>query len=531
MGTRTGKFQGRLRRRLSELSTAKKFALAFGWLILLTALLGGGSLYSLNRVHSASGELAALWLPGAGHLAAGRAALLEHREFEVKHTTAADAGYMDEYQEKMKQALEAAEKAFSDFAAIPLPVEHKAMHKAFDGLLKAYLATAAKVVALDKGGKQEDGKEISEGAGKSTFDEAILALDKLAAAGFEAGAIAGQASQATFEKSRQLTWVLLVVSLISGAMLAAVLSRAMLGELGGEPRVAAEQLRHIAQGDLTRPVPVKPMDDSSLMAGLAQMQQRLIAVVAQVRQGADSVATASQEIAVGNTDLSQRTEVQAAALQRTAGAMDLLRQQVLLSAKNARDASGVATQATSVAEQGGNVVGGVVETMRGISTSSDRIAEIIGVIDGIAFQTNILALNAAVEAARAGEQGRGFAVVAGEVRNLAQRSAAAAKEIKQLIVASGEEVRSGSRQVDQAGDTMKEVVSSIQQVDRIVNQISAAGAEQADQVTKVGESIGQMDQTTQQNAALVEQSAAAAESLQSQAQQLVQAVAFFRLER
>lgn len=531
MGARKDRWLGILSRRLAEMSTARKLALAFGWLILLTALIGASSLYSLNRVHNASGELATLWLPGAGHLASGRAALLEYREFEVKHTTAADAGYMDEYQEKMKSALATAEKSFGEFSALPLPPEHKTLNKTFDGLLKAYLATADKVVALDKSGKQEDGKEISEGAGKSNFDDAVVALDKLATAGFAAGEIAGQASELTFAKATQMTWLLLIVSLVSGVMLAALLTRAMLGELGGEPRIAAKQLRHIAEGDLSQPVSVKPGDDRSLMAGLAQMQQHLIAVVAQVRQGADSVATASQQIAAGNTDLSQRTEVQAAALQRTAGAMDLLRQQVLLSAQNAREASGVATQASSVAEQGGKAVGGVVDTMRGISSSSNRIAEIIGVIDGIAFQTNILALNAAVEAARAGEQGRGFAVVAGEVRNLAQRSAAAAKEIKQLITASGEEVHKGSRQVDQAGDTMHQVVGAIQRVDRIVNEISTAGAEQAEQVTKVGESIGQMDQTTQQNAALVEQSAAAAESLQVQARQLVQAVAFFRLGR
>ena len=529
MKARSARWLGGVARRLSAWSTAGKLAFAFGWLILLAGLIGASALYSLGQVHSASGELASRWLPGAGHLAAGRAALLEYREFEVKHTTAADAGYMDEYEDKLKGALQAAQQSLAAHSALSLTGEHQALRAKVDGLLASYLATAAKVVALDKGGKQEDGKEISEGAGKSHFDELIAALDALASAGFAAGEQAGQASQVTFAKAQRLTWVLLVVSVASGVALAVLLTRAMLGEMGGEPRVAAEQLRHIAGGDLSQVVPVKPGDERSLMAGLAQMQQRLIDVVAQVRQGADSVATASQEIAMGNTDLSQRTEVQAAALQRTAGAMDMLRQQVLHSAQNAREASGVATQASGVAEQGGTAVGGVVETMRGINRSSDRIAEIIGVIDGIAFQTNILALNAAVEAARAGEQGRGFAVVAGEVRSLAQRSATAAKEIKQLITESGEQVQGGSRQVDRAGETMSQVVSAIQRVDRIVNEISAAGAEQAEQVTKVGEAIGEMDQTTQQNAALVEESAAAAESLQGQAQQLVQAVAFFRL--
>jgi methyl-accepting chemotaxis protein len=529
-----GPAKGRLaavRRRLDGLATAHKLALAFGWLLLLSAGLGVASLLSLSRVHEASGELAQRWLPGAGHLAAARASLLEYREFEVKHSTAADAGYMDEYHEKMVQALKAAQEALAAHALLVVDGEQRTLRDGLDKTLKAYLDIATKVVSLGKGGKQEDAKEISEGAGKSNFDDMVMALDKLSTAGFKAGEQAGQRAEGIFAGAERLIWGLLVVSVLSGLALAVLLSRSLIGELGGEPREAARQLRAIAEGDLTQHVPVKAADDKSLMAGLGQMQQRLCSVVAQVRQGAESVATASQEIAMGNSDLSQRTEVQAAALQRTAGSMESLRQQALLSASNAQDASGVATQASGIAAQGGEVVGRVVETMRGISTSSSRIAEIIGVIDGIAFQTNILALNAAVEAARAGEQGRGFAVVAGEVRSLAQRSATAAKEIKQLITASVEQIQKGSSQVDHAGTTMQQVVQAIQKVDSIVTDISAAGAQQAGQVNEVGEAIGEMDQSTQQNAALVEQSAAAAESLRGQAQQLVQAVAFFRLDR
>jgi methyl-accepting chemotaxis protein len=254
-----------------------------------------------------------------------------------------------------------------------------------------------------------------------------------------------------------------------------------------------------------------------------------VKVVGQVRGNADSVATASAQIAQGNADLSQRTEEEASALQQTAATMEQLGTTVRQNAENAQQANQLAHGASAVALQGGKVVGQVVQTMKGISDSSRKIADIIGTIDGIAFQTNILALNAAVGAARAGEQGRGFAVVAGEVRNLAQRSAEAAKEIKRLIGASVERVEQGSALVDRAGQTMNDVVNSIRRVTDIVGEISAASVQQSTGVNQVGEAVGQMDQVTQQNAALVEESAAAAESLRGQAAALVQAVAAFKL--
>jgi methyl-accepting chemotaxis protein len=261
------------------------------------------------------------------------------------------------------------------------------------------------------------------------------------------------------------------------------------------------------------------------------MQRALVEAVKHVRQGSDQVATASTEIAVANQDLSTRTEDQAGALQQTASTMDELGKTVQNNAENARQANTLAQSASAVAERGGEVVGEVVHTMKGINDSSRKISDIIGVIDGIAFQTNILALNAAVEAARAGEQGRGFAVVAGEVRSLAQRSAEAAKQIKVLISDSVERVEHGSALVDRAGRTMQEVVDAIRHVNAIVGGISDASAQQSAGVALVGNAITQMDRGTQQNAALVEQSAAAAECLKQQAQQLVQAVSVFKLTR
>jgi methyl-accepting chemotaxis protein-1 (serine sensor receptor) len=286
----------------------------------------------------------------------------------------------------------------------------------------------------------------------------------------------------------------------------------------------------VAQGDLTQEIAIDGKDElARLVASMVRMRQALVAVVFNVRQGSDAVATASSEIAQGNHDLSARTESQASALEQTAASMEELGSTVSHNADNARQANQLAQTASTVAQRGGEVVSQVVETMKGINDSSRKIGDIIAVIDGIAFQTNILALNAAVEAARAGDQGRGFAVVASEVRALAGRSAEAAKEIKVLIGSSVERVEHGTTLVDQAGATMLEVVSAIRRVTDIVAEISAAGGEQAAGVSQVGEAVTQMDQVTQQNAALVEQMAAAASSLKSQARDLVQVVSQFKL--
>jgi methyl-accepting chemotaxis protein len=320
-----------------------------------------------------------------------------------------------------------------------------------------------------------------------------------------------------------------VLAVSVGVFVQAVWLVRVMGQLGGEPHELKRAANAVAQGDLASEIAVRPGDTTSVMAAMATMQARLAHTVRLVRQNADSVATASTQIAQGNADLSQRTEQQASALQHTASSMEQLGSTVQQNAQNAHQANQWATGAAQVAQQGGSMVGEVVDTMRGINESSRRIADIIGVIDGIAFQTNILALNAAVEAARAGEQGRGFAVVAGEVRSLAQRSAEAAREIKSLIQTSVARVEQGTALVDRAGETMQEIVQSIQRVSDVVAAITTASSEQSQGVQQVGQAVQQMDQATQQNAALVEQSAAAAESLKQQAQQLVQSVASFRL--
>ena len=335
--------------------------------------------------------------------------------------------------------------------------------------------------------------------------------------------------EAAVKRADLISWVA-VVSLLIGLPIAALFSFFLIRGLSHSMARAVELADAVAKGDLTQKINVEGKDEVALlMAALSEMSQSLVSVVSRVRQGSEGVATASAEIAQGNNDLSARTEQQASALEETAASMEELGSTVKQNAESARTANQLALSASTIAVEGGDVVGQVVETMKGINESSRKIADIISVIDGIAFQTNILALNAAVEAARAGEQGRGFAVVASEVRSLAGRSAEAAKEIKALIGASVERVEHGTTLVDRAGVTMTEVVSSIKRVTDIMGEISAASNEQALGVEQVGEAVSQMDQTTQQNAALVEEMAAAASSLNSQSQELVQTVAVFKL--
>ncbi|RKP59147.1 methyl-accepting chemotaxis protein [Pararobbsia silviterrae] len=296
-----------------------------------------------------------------------------------------------------------------------------------------------------------------------------------------------------------------------------------------------EALTHfnaIASGDLTQHVDVRSHDEmGQLLDGLKTMQQKLVGTIATVRDGAQSIATATAQISAGNTDLSQRTEEQAASLEETASSMEQLTSTVRQNADNARQATELARSASSVANQGSHVVSQVVETMDGINGSSKQIADIIGVIEGIAFQTNILALNAAVEAARAGEQGRGFAVVAGEVRTLAQRSASAAKEIKALISESVDRVGNGTELVGRAGRTMTEINDAVRRVTDIMAEIAAASEEQSDGIEQVNKAVTQMDEVTQQNAALVEEAAAAAVSLEEQASRMTDAINVFRVKR
>jgi methyl-accepting chemotaxis protein len=449
-------------------------------------------------------------------------------------------GFVASGNEKFLEPLTAGKEAFKSHfeEAKSLTSDNPAQQARLDKLLenhRQFVDVAASLMALrtsvtnGKASAEDLQREFGAGRDKAAMDAFRTGVDEFMKIEHD---LLGQRSEqlAATSSATSLTMIVggLTLCLLT-VVLGALLIRNVFRQLGGEPGQAVELARAVASGDLTVHIDLQPGDTSSLMARLAEMRTSLSRVVGEVRGNSESVATASAQIAQGNQDLSQRTEEQASALQQTAATMDQLSSTVRHTADNARQANQLADGASSVAAKGGVVVGEVVGTMKNINESSKKIADIIGVIDGIAFQTNILALNAAVEAARAGEQGRGFAVVASEVRSLAQRSAEAAKEIKTLITNSVEQVEQGTQLVDQAGKTMEEIVGAIKRVSDIVGEISSASVEQSSGVTQVGQAVLQMDQVTQQNAALVEESAAAAESLKQQAQQLVEAVAVFRL--
>jgi methyl-accepting chemotaxis protein len=392
---------------------------------------------------------------------------------------------------------------------------------------EAYLDKRNKVLTMVRQGVKEGAIDVLIGEVRPVQNAYMNAANALIKQQHEMMKDAGDEVQENYSHARNLLVGLALAGLLVAAAITWMITRSITRPLDRAVRVAET----VAAGDLTSDIDGSGRDETSkLLRALKKMNDNLLDIVGQVRVSTETIATASGEIARGNLDLSGRTEQQAASLEETASSMEELTSTVKQNAANAGQANRLADTASGVARQGGEAVGHVVETMSAITASSKRIVDIIGVIDGIAFQTNILALNAAVEAARAGEQGRGFAVVASEVRALAQRSATAAKEIKELIADSVERVSHGSKLVEQAGATMQEVLESVRQVTSVVTEISAAGHEQSAGIEQVNLAIVQMDQVTQQNAALVEQAAAAAQSLQDQAAQLSRLVSVFKLD-
>ncbi|MDB5958849.1 MAG: methyl-accepting chemotaxis protein [Massilia sp.] len=417
-------------------------------------------------------------------------------------------------------------KLSAKFAAEASPQE-----KALLAQTKEYEAIALPAIAkaqdLWLANKAEDATRVMVKEIKPAQKKWMDALDQLAALEDKLNTQSQIDAKSAYDSARNFMLILGGIAVALSVLAAVVITRGLLKQLGGEPDYTAKIAGSIANGDLS--IAIDDAAKNSLLYEMKEMRNSLVSIVGQVRVGTETIGTASREIAAGNIDLSSRTEMQASSLEKTASAMEELTSTVKQNADNAREANQLAASASDVARKGGEVVSQVVDTMGSINASANKIVDIIGVIDGIAFQTNILALNAAVEAARAGEQGRGFAVVASEVRNLAQRSAAAAKEIKTLIGDSVEKVERGSKLVGQAGVTMDEVVASVKRVTDIMGEIANASQEQSAGIAQVNLSIIEMDSMTQQNAALVEEAAAAAQSLQDQASELAHVVSIFKL--
>ncbi|TCS35654.1 methyl-accepting chemotaxis sensory transducer with TarH sensor [Paucimonas lemoignei] len=420
------------------------------------------------------------------------------------------------------------DQVWSQYMATYLTPEEKQLAEQAAVARKTFLAEGLQpTLAAIKAQDMTLVTSLVQGKMEELFSPVSDSLNKLINLQLEVAKSDYDASQQTYHLIRTICLAGMTFGLILAAIIGVLLVRAITRPLNAAVEIAGA----IAAGDLTRSIQVRSNDETGrLMQALRDMNEGLVKIVSQVRAGTETIKTSSAEIASGNHDLSARTEEQASSLEETASSMEELTSTVKQNADNARQANMLAESASDVAAKGGDVIGRVVGTMDDISDSAKKIVDIISVIDGIAFQTNILALNAAVEAARAGEQGRGFAVVAAEVRSLAQRSAGAAKEIKSLIDDSVQKVNAGSQYVNEAGQTMREIVDSVQRVTDIMGEITAASAEQTAGIEQINQAILQMDQVTQQNAALVEQAAAASEAMQDQANKLAQTVSVFKVE-
>jgi methyl-accepting chemotaxis protein len=510
----------------SNLKIGARLTLGFLAILALTLAIGAGSISRLGAVNAATADIATNWLPATRELGTFRAALHAERRAEAMLSVATTPDAVSIESKSLNTARDNATQAWKRYEATIGGADERALAGAIDTAAKTWRDAQARTIEMARAGDNAGAAALYQGDGKKAFNALMDAVAKCVDFQGKGADAAYQASQDNFRTTRALAIALLAAAIGLGMGLAWVITRSITGPIHEAVKVAET----VADGDLSSRVAVTRTDETGqLLGALMRMNTNLATIVGDVRRATDSIATGSAQIATGNADLSQRTEEQASNLQQTAASMEQLTVTVKNNADAAHQARQLSETAHGSATQGGAVVGRVVSTMEQITESSRKISDIIGVIDGIAFQTNILALNAAVEAARAGEQGRGFAVVAGEVRALAQRSAEAAKEIKNLIGASVERVEEGRALVSDAGRAIDDIVTQVKRVNDLVGEISAASVEQSSGIGQIGDAVAQLDQVTQQNAALVEESAAAAESLRNQADVMSRAVAVFRL--
>jgi methyl-accepting chemotaxis protein len=513
-----------------KLTVRTKLILSFGLLVALMGIIGGASAWRIAGINDRITQI------------------LEDRFVKVSLATQIDQAVNAQVRfignavvgaddaREVRSSVAQAQTAMTENDANMAKLEKIVNTPVGEKLFKAMVDTRARygqarnetIRLLMAGADEETGPYLLKTL-RPAQDDFLAAIKEMQKA--QSGIMASEGEQAKAEGASaiRMTAVLAAIAIVAAIVMATAMTRSLIGQLGGEPANVVVIANAIAEGDLAVHIERRNGDDRSIVAAIHRMQGNLSRIVGEVRNSSDNIATGSAQIASGNADLSQRTEEQASNLEQTAASMEELSSTVKTNAETTSQARAMATQASAAAVKGGETVGAVVATMQDIAAASHKIVEIIGVIDGIAFQTNILALNAAVEAARAGEQGRGFAVVASEVRSLAGRSADAAKEIKRLIGSSVEKVDAGARQVQEAGTSMDAIVAQVQRVTQLIGEIAHSTAEQSTGISQVGDAVTQLDQVTQQNAALVEESAAAAESLKTQAAQLAELVGVFKL--
>ncbi|MQA23607.1 methyl-accepting chemotaxis protein [Rugamonas rivuli] len=512
---------------LANISIGKRLALGFTIILAFAMLITGISVWRLQGVASATRDMMQVPLAKERMISDWSSKI----DSAIRRTTAiarsSDQSLVAFFAEEAKASSAISAEYQKKVEALIVDADEQELFGRIGEQRKIYLSSRDQVAKLKAAGEMDEAEKVFTNVfrpGSTSYQALMQELLKMQRAKIDATAVHIDEVAAS---SRNLLYVLALLVLAFGAVSSWLLTTGITGPL----QEAVTAARRVAGGDLTGHIDDSARDETGqLLSALKEMNASLLGIVTEVRSGTDHITTSSSEIAAGNQDLSRRTEQQAGALEETASSMEELTSTVKHNADNARQANQLAASAAQVAVKGGQVVSQVVDTMDSINQSSRKIVDIIAVIDGIAFQTNILALNAAVEAARAGEQGRGFAVVASEVRNLAQRSASAAKEIKTLIGDSVEKVNQGSKLVADAGLTMDEIVSSVHRVSDIITEITAASTEQSAGINEVYQAIGAMDGVTQQNAALVEEAAAAAESMQQQAAALAQAVSVFKVD-
>jgi methyl-accepting chemotaxis protein len=509
----------------AKLRLKAKLMASFGVVLTMMGLTGAFAIWQLRVVNEASTDLSTNWLPSVNAISLVRDNVRVFRQVEFEHVLETDDAAMAKVEQTILANLDEYAKRSKAYEALISSPQEQQMWDQFKQLRQSYMGMHDKLLTLSRKNQNEEARNILTGASRDESVKMAEVLDKLVVLNTEGGQQSSKMGDEVYAQAKVAIILALVAALAFGLGLALMLANG----ISNPVKQAVAEIDRVAAGDLRNIEVVDRADEiGDIQRALSRMVEQIRSIVDDVRVGADSVATASTQIAQGTSDLSGRTEEQASSLEQTAASVEEMSGTVRTNADNAQQANQLASAASAVALKGGELVAEVVSNMGGIQSSSQKISDIIGVIDGIAFQTNILALNAAVEAARAGEQGRGFAVVAGEVRALAQRSANAAREIKTLINDSVERVNAGNELVARAGTTIQEVVTQVRKVTDLVGEISHASQEQSQGIVQINQAVGQLDQMTQQNAALVEESMAATESLKVQAHKLTQAVSFFK---